>query len=579
MFDKNSREPMTIAKTLAKNQIHQGDCVALLEAVAAGSVDLVFADPPFNIGYDYDVYEDRQETEDYLTWCHQWIGGVFRALKPDGTFWLAIGDEYAAELKIEAQKTGFHCRSWVIWYYTFGVNCANGFSRSHTHLFHFVKDPKKFTFNRANPQIRVKSARQLVYADRRANPDGRLPDNTWITRPQDAPLSFSPSHDTWYFARVAGTFKEREGFHGCQMPEQLLARIIRSTSHPGDLVLDPFSGSGTTLTVAKKLARQWIGFELSQDYVRYIDRRLKNTSVGDPLDGAADPIESAPPTAAGRYRKLSDDGAAEQVIKEVVAQTGCSAQTLLCDPERNAEFIQECSQHGSKVSPYFWNRLLWQMEAAGKLPQPTEPQFVLSDAALDEFGYASEVACRLMEIDYNKSLDEILFAPDAAAEFDRLAQLHGPVEKMISARDLRLAAVTLRAYTQETRQSHKKVPSTASGAEKKFVNARISNPMVPLTFAGVVALWAGDNPVMVLQTANIQQRIEQLLMNPRWQSLGLDSVTYLATEGNARQRLEIQSMMVEQLKPMLNCHWFIATLSHNPLNPGSSTNGGKKESK
>ncbi|MFN9347771.1 MAG: DNA-methyltransferase, partial [Planctomycetota bacterium] len=218
--------------TLAKNQLHQGDCIELLKSLPPGTVDLVFADPPFNIGYKYDVYDDKKQEEDYLQWSLEWIGQVHRVLKPDGTFWLAIGDEYAAELKVEAKKIGFHCRSWVIWYYTFGVNCVNGFSRSHTHLFHFIKDPNRFTFNRLNPQIRVQSARQLVYADARANPNGRLPDNTWITRPQDAPLSFSPSHDTWYFARVAGTFKEREGFHGCQMPEQLLARIIRASSNP-----------------------------------------------------------------------------------------------------------------------------------------------------------------------------------------------------------------------------------------------------------------------------------------------------------------------------------------------------------
>ncbi len=263
---------------LEKNRIHQGDCVELLQQIAPGSIDLAFADPPFNIGYEYDVYDDRKQYDEYLQWCQQWIRGIYRSLKPSGTFWLAIGDEYAAELKIESQKVGFHCRSWVIWYYTFGVNCVNGFSRSHTHLFHFVKDPKQFTFNRLNPQIRVKSARQLVYADLRANPDGRLPDNTWITRPQDAPHSFSPNHDTWYFARVAGTFKEREGFHGCQMPEQLLARIIRASSHPLDLVLDPFSGSGTTVAVAKKLGRQWMGLELSKEYAKYNQERLAKTS-------------------------------------------------------------------------------------------------------------------------------------------------------------------------------------------------------------------------------------------------------------------------------------------------------------
>lgn len=98
--------------TLQKNKIHQGDCVKQLAKLDAGSVDLVFADPPFNIGYDYDVYDDAQNAQDYLDWCGQWIQGVHRALKPDGTFWLAIGDEYAAELKIESQKAGFHCRSW-----------------------------------------------------------------------------------------------------------------------------------------------------------------------------------------------------------------------------------------------------------------------------------------------------------------------------------------------------------------------------------------------------------------------------------------------------------------------------------
>ncbi len=282
---------------LAINHIYQEDCVQGLAQLDAGSIDLAFADPPFNIGYEYDVYHDRRDGDEYLDWSRKWISGVHRALKNDGTFWLAIGDEYAAELKLIAQReVGFVCRSWVIWYYTFGVNCARGFSRSHTHLFHFVKDPKNFTFNADDPAIRVPSARQLVYGDARANPKGRLPDNTWILRPQDIPESFSADEDTWYFPRVAGTFKERQGFHGCQMPEQLLGRIIRSCSNPGETVLDPFGGSGTTLAVAKKLDRQWIGFELSAEYANKIKERLDATEVNAALDGAADPLASAPAT-------------------------------------------------------------------------------------------------------------------------------------------------------------------------------------------------------------------------------------------------------------------------------------------
>ena len=190
------------------NRLYQMDCIEGLDHLEPGTVDLVFADPPFNIGYEYDVYHDLCDSERYLSWTRSWGRAVHRVLKPTGTFWLAIGDDYAAELKLIFQKElGFTCRSWVIWYYTFGVNCTKKFSRSHTHLFHFVKDPNNFTFN--SLAIRVPSARQLVYADSRADARGRLPDDTWILRPQDLPEGFQPDEDTWYFSRVCGTFKER----------------------------------------------------------------------------------------------------------------------------------------------------------------------------------------------------------------------------------------------------------------------------------------------------------------------------------------------------------------------------------
>jgi site-specific DNA-methyltransferase (adenine-specific) len=148
----------------------------------------------------------------------------------------------------------------VVWYYTFGVHCTRKFSRSHAHLFHFVRDPRHFTFNA--DAIKVPSARQLVYADSRAAPDGRMPDDTWVLRPQDLPDGFQPGEDTWYFRRVCGTFKERAGWHGCQMPEQLLGRIVRVSSNLGDIVLDPFAGSGTVLDVARRMGRRFLGCDL-----------------------------------------------------------------------------------------------------------------------------------------------------------------------------------------------------------------------------------------------------------------------------------------------------------------------------
>ncbi len=274
--------------------IQQGDCIERMRQLPDGCVDLAFADPPFNIGYKYDVYEDRKSVDDYLGWSRDWISQVHRILKDDGTFWLAIGDDFAAELKVLSQQVGFFPRNWVIWYYTFGVHCKSKFTRSHTHLFYFIKNPKKFTFNW--DAIAVPSARQLVYNDSRGNPKGRSPDDTWILRPQDCHDGFQPDDSTWYFPRVAGTFKERAGFHGCQMPEQLLGRIIRACSKQGELVFDPFSGSSTTVAVAKKLERRFLSFEMSPEYVKLGRKRLEEIQPGDPLEGAEEPKVSAPKT-------------------------------------------------------------------------------------------------------------------------------------------------------------------------------------------------------------------------------------------------------------------------------------------
>jgi len=283
------------------DMIYNEDCIAGMKKLADGAVDLAFADPPFNIGYKYDQYNDALESEKYLDWSRKWLGEVVRVLKPNGTFWLAIGDEYAAELKVMLTKElKMHCRSWVVWYYTFGVNCTANFSRSHTHLFYMVKDPKSFTFNAESPALRVPSARQLVYGDKRANPKGRLPDNTWILRPQDIPESFQPMEDTWYYSRVCGTFKERTRWHTCQMPERLLGRIIEACSNPGELVLDPFAGSGTTLAVAKKLDRRFLGYEISKQYAQQTEKRLNAIKVGDFLEGVIDPVTSVPSTDKGR---------------------------------------------------------------------------------------------------------------------------------------------------------------------------------------------------------------------------------------------------------------------------------------
>jgi len=539
---------------LSKNRIYQGDCVEKLKEVKKKSVDLVFADPPFNIGYEYDVYDDAKTAEEYISWCRKWMKGVYKALKPDGTFWLAIGDEFAAELKVEAQKLGFHCRSWVIWYYTFGVNCVNGFSRSHTHLFHFVKNKTKFTFNRLNPQIRIKSARQMVYADNRANPNGRLPDNTWIIRPQDAPLSFSPSHDTWFFARVAGTFKEREGFHGCQMPEQLLARIIRASSKPQDLVLDPFGGSGTTMCVAKKLARNWIGFELSEEYVDYINERLNRTEIDSPIDGPEDAIESAPSTSKGRRRKKPFDETVEKVVVAAYesAGQGYPVDYLLCDKGLNKEFIKQCLGRGIGGNAAIWNRYLMQLRKSGSLPKSTKAPSHLTSGDLENFGFASEVAWRLLSIDYHKTLDDILCSPDFAEEFDRLAAEYGPTSGAASSLGFRRAAISIRKRAKVARKTASEQFSDWIDGKKKLASIKLGNSLGPLDKPGVFVLSSGDAAVFVDEAQNMRVKVEELLANPNWLSLGTDSVSYVECGESQSMRYGLKSALVQREKPLLN---------------------------
>ncbi len=256
------------------DEILQGDCLKQLTGLPAGSVDLAFADPPFNIGYEYDIYRDSRRKTDYLKWTDDWLAAVKRVLKPSGSFYVAIGDEYAAEMKVRLDALGFTMRNWIIWHYTFGVSCTKKFSRSHAHIFYYVADAKGFTFN-PDP-IRVPSARQTQYADRRANPVGKLPDDTWVLRPQESPEHFREDSDTWHLNRVCGTFKERTQQHPCQMPESVLERIISVSSNPGDIVLDPFAGSGTTLAVAKRLRRRFLGVELSKEYTEAIRERLQS---------------------------------------------------------------------------------------------------------------------------------------------------------------------------------------------------------------------------------------------------------------------------------------------------------------
>lgn len=224
-----------------------------------GPARLIFTDPPYNIGIDYGEGEkaDLLSSQAYMKWVRQWFGLCWDCLTPDGSLWVMIGDEYAAEYCTELKATGFTVRSWIKWYETFGVNCTNKFNRTSRHIFYAVKDENAFVFN---PEAVTRpSDRQTKYGDSRASAGGKIWD------------------DVWQIPRLTGTCAERIPDFPTQLPLALVEPIVLCASMPGDLVVDPFNGSGTTGAASIRNGRKYVGIEKSEKFADMADMRLRAT--------------------------------------------------------------------------------------------------------------------------------------------------------------------------------------------------------------------------------------------------------------------------------------------------------------
>ncbi len=247
--------------------IYHGDCLKILKAIPDATVDLVATDPPFGIGLKYDVYNDKVDYTKYLSWCEKWLTECVRILKPTGSIFVCIGDEYAAEMNVLMKQVGFQWRNWIIWAYTFGQNQRKKYSRCHTHIHYFVKNADDFVFNADD--IRIPSARQVKYKDKRANPLGTVPPDVW----NDDVWDDIPRLCGTYFERIK---KEDGSVHPCQLPQSIVARMIKATTNIGDIVVDPFCGTGTTAATAKETGRKFITCDLSENYCKVAASRVFN---------------------------------------------------------------------------------------------------------------------------------------------------------------------------------------------------------------------------------------------------------------------------------------------------------------
>lgn len=242
-------------------RIIHGDCVKVLkDEIKPGSVRLVFADPPYNIGIDYgDHHNDSMGDGEYRDWCRDWMRAAAETLTADGSMWVMINHEWAADFEfILRDDCGLWIRDWITWYETFGVNCTRKFNRCSRRIFHAVVNPDRFVFN--EEAVSRKSDRQTIYDDPRANPDGKIWDDVWGINP-DIP-------------RLAGTHGERLAEFPTQLPVKLLRAVVGCASDPGDLVVDPFSGSATTGVAAIDLRRMYIGIEKSEKFRELSYKRM-----------------------------------------------------------------------------------------------------------------------------------------------------------------------------------------------------------------------------------------------------------------------------------------------------------------
>lgn len=232
-----------------------GDAIELLKTLEDESIDLIIADPPYNLGKDYGNNHDLKGFSEYIEFTKKWLTETKRVLKPSGSIYVFMGVRFISYLyDVLDRELQLYFNSWIVWHYTQGLGKTKGFSPRHEDILVFNKS-KNYCFNL--DEVRVP---QKFYRERN-NMRGANPG------------------DVWQFSHVHYSNPNRQN-HPTQKPEGIIERIILASSNQGDIVLDPFSGSGTTLRVCQQLKRHGIGFELNPDYVASTEKRLSEPFTG-----------------------------------------------------------------------------------------------------------------------------------------------------------------------------------------------------------------------------------------------------------------------------------------------------------
>jgi len=243
-----------------EHKIICGDCVEKLKEIKANSIDLIVTDPPFNIGKDYGEYKDRLKKGEYIEWCKKWLKECIRVLKEGGALYLFNYPENNAYL-MPFLDNNLTFKRWMTWHYPVNTGMSpTNFTRSQHSILFYIKGKKPKVFNKNEIAEPYRNPTDKRIQERLKNgSNGKTP------------------YDVFQFNIVKNVNKDKTP-HPCQLPEALVEIFIKSSSQKGDTILDPFSGSFTVNTVAKKLERNSIGIEINPEFCRIGKKRLSNVS-------------------------------------------------------------------------------------------------------------------------------------------------------------------------------------------------------------------------------------------------------------------------------------------------------------
>jgi len=299
---------MLLAHETTLGRLYQGDALEWLQAQPGECADLVVADPPYGANA---VHWDRfGSLDEYIRWSAQWIAECARVLRPHGSLFVCGWSENLAYLKVAGDRSFPACR-WLVWAYrNKHAPARTDWGRAHESVLHFRRS-RHFKFDQDAVRVPY-NAHTLRYPDHPQAATSALGSSATRERGhvwQPHPLGAKPK-DVFEISTLSNGMPERTA-HPTQKPEDLVRRFVLACSDRGDLVLDPFGGSGTTYVVAEKLERRWAGVERDAGYIELAVGRLAGV-VPDAERWARDYRERAQASADNRQAVRSGERAADR---------------------------------------------------------------------------------------------------------------------------------------------------------------------------------------------------------------------------------------------------------------------------